>query len=222
MNLAEHLLKMRELAEKAAGEAALQIRVPAANALRGSILNRISVGGKASDGRSIGQYSTKAAYYTKKKFVKKGAFKPTGKKESAEYATINIKTKKANLPKRNTAIVSGKKIFIKTQTGFHYEERQAMYLPGGYKELRSIQGFTIGQVNLSYSGDLLLDYQQTVSAKETLIGFTKEKQSLIRQGLEGKGKFNKNIFKATTEEIENYNKECAAGYAGLTLKILGR
>lgn len=187
MNLAEHLLRMRELAEKAAGEATMQIRVPAANALRGNIINRIQNQGVGSDGGKIGSYSRKPAYYSKRQFVKKGAFKPAGKSGADKF--------KNGLP------------------------HKSMYVPGGYGQLRDIQGRQSGYVDGTYSGDMMLDYQQQVTTKETLLGFTKEKESVKRKAFEQRFK---PVFRATTQEVQDYNKECAAGYAGLTLKILGR
>lgn len=79
MNLQQHGERLKQLAAKTSAQATLSIRVPAANRLRGSVINRIANDGKASDGSKIGSYSTKPAYFSRNQFAKKGAFKPQGK-----------------------------------------------------------------------------------------------------------------------------------------------
>lgn len=75
MTMPEYISKMQELAAISA-EAAI---IPAANEMLAEIKNRIVIDGKGSSGNQIGQYSTKAAYFSQQQFDKKGAFKPRGK-----------------------------------------------------------------------------------------------------------------------------------------------
>lgn len=186
-NLQQHLERIQRLALAASKEATLAIRVPAANRLRATVINRIVNEGKASDGSKIGNYSTRPAYYNRDAFVRKGSFRPVGK--------------------------TGKTVFANGKA------HRSMYLPNGYLQLRSIQGRRTDTVNLQYSGDMVLDYQQQVTDTSILIGFTKKLQSDKRKGNEKR--FGKPIFKPTTGEISAYNKECAQGYEALSLKILG-
>lgn len=79
MDLVEYQARLSRLAQEAKEASAQLVIVPAANKLLATIKNRIAVEGKDSSGGSIGQYSTKAAYFTKEQFVKKSAFRGQGK-----------------------------------------------------------------------------------------------------------------------------------------------
>lgn len=79
MNITEYNNKLKQLIGEKSGQLALSIRIPAANRMLATIKNRIINEGKSSTGADIGQYSRKPAYFSRDKFVKKGAFKGQGK-----------------------------------------------------------------------------------------------------------------------------------------------
>lgn len=181
MNLQEYTNNLKQLAGDASAKLALNIRVPAANMMLATIKNRIIREGKASDNSEIGRLSTKPAYFSRKAFVVKGAFKPQGKNGARKGA-------------------------------------KSMYLPEGYAQFKGIQGRERSKANMQLSGSMMLDYQQAIQGATILQGFTNKKESDKRKGNEAR--FNKRIFPATEQEIQAYNKECAEGYAELTVKIL--
>lgn len=81
MDILEYYSKLQELVTASSKQLAQQAVVPAAQELLAETKNRIQSDGKKSDGSSIGQYSTKTAYYGREAFDKKSSFKPpTGKK----------------------------------------------------------------------------------------------------------------------------------------------
>lgn len=185
MTLEQYRDKIRNIVQQSSAQATSVIRVPAANKLRAAIINRIANEGKATNGSLIGTYSTKPSYYTKKQFVKGGAFKPQGK--------------------------TGKSAFD------NGKPHKSMFLPQGYTELRNIQGRRTDIMNWEYSGDLMLDFKQQETQTAILIGFTRIDQSKKRKGLEARFK---PAFSPSKEEINDYNKECAAGYAKLISQTL--
>lgn len=193
------------------------VAVPLANEMLAEVKNRIVLDGKKSDNTQIGQYSVKSAYFEKKVFDKQSAFKPTGKKESILYSTVNINTGKVKSPKRRTITSFGEKIYSKGEKGFQYDERMTMFLAGGYKELRLIQGKPIDKINENYTGSTLAAYQQAQGEGFIVQGFTTQKSSLIRHGQELK---RGDIFKPTKEELATYNTEFSKGIQDLQVKIL--
>lgn len=193
MTLEEHNAKLQTLASQASQKAREGIVVSAGYSLLGAIKNRIIKDGKNSSGAQIGTYSTKPAYYPRGAFIKKGAFKPQGKNQI--FAQDGTRNKK-----------------IKRDKG-----RKTMYLPEGYKELRQIQGRESGFVNLEYSGDLMLSYQGEPTDTAMLLGFTKESQLKKKEGLEGRYG---DVFHATKEEIDAYNKEVIEETNKLTVQLL--
>lgn len=161
-------------------EEALRIRVPAANMLLATTKNRIVQQGKATDGSRIGSYSTRPAYFSKKQFVKKGAFKGVGKN-------------------------GGK-------------PRKTMYIANGYTGFRQAQGLQTAFVNAELSGDLMLSYVSVPKDNGNITqGLNTQKSALKRAGLE---KRFKPFLASTKDEIAEFNKECALGFAELTIKTL--
>lgn len=180
MDIKEHLARIKELAAKVSVSEALRIRVPAANALLAATKNRITDEGRASDGSKIGSYSTKPAYYSRKKFVKKGAFKGVGKN-------------------------GGK-------------PRKTMYIADGYKGFRGVQGLQTAFVNMELSGDLMLSYVSVPKENGNITqGLNTQVSANKRAGLE---KGFKPFLRSTKEEIDEFNKECALGFAELTINTL--
>ncbi len=173
----EHLERTRLLIEKLKDKARANIFVPATTRLLGEVKNRIQLDGENTSGGQIGQYSTEPMYATREQFDRGSSFKPQGKKQVVNNGQ---RTKKTKGP-----------------------DRKSMYLPGGYKELRNIQGKPIDKVNLTYRGDLMNSYQQTVKENEIVQGLVSEKESLKRQGLEKKYG---SVLKPQKEEIQRYQK----------------
>lgn len=179
MTAEQALDNLKNVIEAARQESILKVAIPATTRLLGEVKNRIQRRGEKTDGSQIGQYSVKPMYASIEQFDKKSAFKPQGKRESIEYATVNIHTKKAKRPKRQTVKNFGETIPTRNQEGFNFEERKSMYLPGGYKELRNIQGKDISKVNITYRGDLMNDYQQAVGDTEITHGLVSEESALM-------------------------------------------
>lgn len=94
---------------------------------------------------------------------------------------------------------------------------KSMYLPGGYKQLRDIQGRPTDKVNLNYSGSTMASYQLQPLKDAVVIGFVNEKSSRVRKALEKK--YGRSYY-ATQKEMDNYNKEVAEESKKLTLQIL--
>lgn len=210
----EYRERLKQILEKAQQAKTEEIIIPAANAMLAAIKNRISRDGKASDGSLIGSYSTKPAYFSKKSFNKKAAFKPQGKSgftgqkivSAKQYRVVKVKLKSGKIVER---IVEEKKLKIVKHIP------KSMYLEDGYFQFRGIQGLDNGKVNLFYTGDLLASYVLRSNSQGVYLGFDKEKQSELRKVLEDK-KYKKKIFNASPQEIEEYNKEVAQALSEIT------
>lgn len=187
MDLLQYRDKLNVLAE---GLNAVTERVYVENSIEllAAIKNRIANEGKNSSGSLIGNYSTKPMYATVDQFAVPSAFKARGKR-SVQAITYKVSNRKKT----------------KTSVSKDFRPTQSMYLPGGYKELRNIQGRRVDIVNLTYRGDLLNNgYQMQSVENAILLGFISERFKIIRQGLEkrfGGGE----IFHATSEEMEQFN-----------------
>lgn len=74
----------------------------------------------------------------------------------------------------------------KKATGDHAngKARRTMYLPGGYKELRDIQGRKTDFVNLKYSGSLEKSINVLRHEKDVVIAITDGDESNKRHGME--------------------------------------
>lgn len=73
-----------------------------------------------------------------------------------------------------------------------------MYLPGGYKQLREIQGRESEYVNLDYTGSLRRSIQTGRIGGRLALGFTDEERFAVAQELEER--FNAAIFSVSVEE----------------------
>lgn len=93
---------------------------------------------------------------------------------------------------------------------------KSMYLPGGYKQLRDIQGRPTNQINEFYTGDTMLAYQMQSKDKEVLLGLVNERAAKIRHGQE---KMFGRIFSATDDEIKEYNQNVSKESADLVTSI---
>src|SRR5690606_11768650 len=96
--------------------------------------------------------------------------------------------------------------------------RKTMYIETGYRGLRDIQGYPTNIKNLTYSGDMMRDYQLNVQDNSIVLGFVSEAQSKKRKSNEKREGVR--IFSATREEIEQYEKDFYEEYKDFaTLKF---
>lgn len=92
MLLTEYQDNLRKLADVTTQRALDSVVVPAANELLAKIKARISQAGKNSKDQSIGQYSTKPAYFNKEQFIQRSKFRNVGKTGKATKSTMYIPT----------------------------------------------------------------------------------------------------------------------------------
>lgn len=205
MSVEEYQERLRQVIQQAGQSSVELILVPAANALLANIKNRISREGRATNDGNIGMYSQRPAYFSKKAFNKKAAFKPQGKTgftgekivSENKYKVVKVKLKDGRTIEK---IVSEKKYKVVKHVP------KSMYLAQGYFQFRGIQGLDNSKVNLFYTGDLMASYVLQVSGQSVFLGFDKESKARLRKILEQK-KYKMRIFSATPDELEEYNKE---------------
>lgn len=78
-------------------------------------------------------------------------------------------------------------------------ERKSMYLNQGYKQLRQVQGYESGYVNLHYSGDLFTDTSGLKIDGESVV--VKVSRKINQQKISGlSDKYGKATFKHTKQE----------------------
>lgn len=199
MTLIDYQMKLNGLA---AAEARLLTErgfIVAATRMVASINQRIIRRGQASDGGKIGAYSSKAGYYGKNAFVKKSSFKAQGQRGfKGEKVVYN--------QKKGTA-----KIVKKTP--------KTMFLSGGYKQLREVQGRESNFVNLEYTGSLMNDLKVGTSASSVVIGFTSEAESKKRHALEKK--YGKKIFSGSKDDFQKYNDALTLETKTIVKQLLG-
>lgn len=94
---------------------------------------------------------------------------------------------------------------------------KTMYLPGGYKQLRSIQGRRTDVKNYEYTGDLMLSFGFAKNDAGVAIGFNSERSAVKRKGLEAK--FGA-AFPPSKKEIEDYKEEVTEQSKILQIDIL--
>lgn len=168
-------LKKQKSVMQAAAEEAL---AEAAKATHMKVSNRIFIQGKAADDSKIGNYSTKPLVVSKGAFVNKSAFKQssrTNKKGSTRPLYIKFKNAKKATP--------------------------VMVLPGGYKQLKSIQNLQSGYVDLVYSGRTQRSFIGSLR-KFGRYGWAAvlRGNKAAERGVLNENKFGKKIFALTKEE----------------------
>lgn len=132
-------------------------------------------------GAKLGQYSTKPTLIGAKSFINKGG------------ANSFFTAQKKKEPKGQWRTIKGKHLFI---------------LEGGYKELRQVQGLQTSEVNLQYSGELLLSGINTNFGENVYqVKFVNQLSTDKGRGFEKKR--GKKVFYASKEE-----KEKAVNFAG--------
>lgn len=162
-----------------------EIVYPVATATMDKMRQRLFQTGTQGDGSKTGNYSTEPIYASKSQFKNTGGFRPQGKNAKK---TANGKLKKGQKNKKDGS------------------ERKTMYLPGGYKELRHVQGMETGFVNLQYSGDLFTDFTKLTIVKDSVVA--KTSREINKKKIEGlTKKYGQSLFKHSNEEREFFNKE---------------
>lgn len=124
-------------------------------------------------------------------------------------------------------IYAGRKQFVKS--GFspkgkfgdvrfeNGKQHETMYLSGGYKELRQIQGRRTDIKNYDYSGETLLAFGLEATNDGANIGFRTKRASEIRRGLEAK---NGAAFPPSEGEKEQYKKQVVERLTELQVNAL--
>ncbi len=194
------------------------ITVSIGQALVASNIERIHQDGKAVDNTLIGQYSTKDILVGKKSFIKESAWNTLYKNN----IQLNKRLKRAQKAKTKAAFkdfATFEKASIreenikKNYSGWRTIKKNGklyklILLPGGYKQLRAIQGRKTDKVNLNYSGKLQSELNLVVVNNKADIGFTTSYGGTISEALEDKyGKKIWGVSKADKKEIINIIKE---------------
>ena len=81
--------------------------------------------------------------------------------------------------------------------------KSTMYLPGGYRQLRALQGLEVRKVNLEYTGELNRSMRAIVNKGKVRIGFRTKKNTLKAEGLEKKYRLVGKIFKPSKAELRD-------------------
>lgn len=161
-----------------------KIVFPVATAMLDKMRQRLFQQGISGDGNKTGNYSTTPMYASKSAFVG-GGFSPRGKNAKK---TASGKLAKGSKNKKDGAV------------------RKSMYLAGGYKELRQVQGKETAFVNLQYSGLLFTDFSKLVVEGDTVIAKVGTKESADKLSWLS-DKYGKETFKHTKEEKAFFVKE---------------
>lgn len=93
------------------------------------------------------------------------------------------------------------------------------YLAAGYKQLRQVQGRENSFVNLEYTGSMMNDLKVGNSGNSIVIGFTSEKESKKRKGLEKK--YNGSIFAGSKDDFAAYKEAVVLETQQLVKEISG-
>tara|TARA_R110000868_G_scaffold218088_3_gene468261 strand:+ start:198 stop:833 length:636 start_codon:yes stop_codon:yes gene_type:complete len=137
-----------------------------ATTIRAEIAFRVFNKGIATGKGFIGSYSTKEMLATKSQFTKKSAFKQSMVVTNRITYSSNLKTKKLKASKGGQ---QKRPLWIKFPKAS--KAVPVMRLPGGYKQLRSIQGKYSNTVNLQYSGKLKAGWIIQGSNSSYVVGF---------------------------------------------------
>lgn len=157
---------------------------PVATVMLDKMRQRLFQQGVSGDGNKTGNYSTTPMYASKSAFIG-GGFSPRGKNAK--------KTATGKLAKGSKNKSDG--------TG-----RKSMYLSGGYKELRQVQGKETSFVNLQYSGLLFTDFTKLAVDGDTVVSKVGTKESADKLSWLS-DKYGKDTFKHTKEEREFFKIE---------------
>lgn len=169
-----------------------------ATSMIGVVKTRIHEEGRAADNSNIGTYSTKEMYASKSQFVGSG-FTPLGKIKTGKDVSAGTATTKVSF-KNSKGKVKTKKVAIKKD----FTERKSMFLPGGYKQFRQVQGRPADKVNLSLSGDMNTQLTVQPTAKGYGYGWPEGdiKGGRLQRAKHLEKKYGKKIWALTDEEIQ--------------------
>lgn len=156
---------------------------PVATQMSRLFTERVFDKGIGGDNSQIGIYSTKPLYASKKAFRNAGSFKGQGKNA---VKSENGKLAKGSKKKKDGSL------------------RKSMYLTGGYKELKSIQGLESSFVNLTYRGDLRRGLKLATEKDIVILKVAGLNEKKV-DGLTDK--YGADTFKHTKEEKEFFKKE---------------
>ena len=156
-------------------------------------------------------YSEDPVYVTQNVFNNKGAFKPVGKfgkdaNISSGFSDVATKKKKTKVIKADGS------------------DRTSMYLPGGYKQLRQIQGLPVNVVNLEYSRRMTQNIKPLKALAENefkfvaIIGATNDEE---KKKMAGNFKRYGDFLKITAEVAKVINVIPPARIKEIFKKILG-
>ena len=144
-----------------ANQAEERLVVIGAVAMQASMLKRIFERGQATSGAGIAsKYSSSPTRYEKKDFKKSpSAFQPIGKKTLTDIKTTSKGSK--SVLKATIKVAKG--------TPKPAATLKTMYLAGGYKMLRQVQGLQVNFVDLHVSGSLMQSIRIVTVSKEVQI-----------------------------------------------------
>jgi len=192
---------------------------PAAAGLLLAIRNRVKNKGEATDGSQLRKYSTKQMYAAQSQFVG-GGFFGYGKTSAND---ITLDTYTINKLRKGKLEPTKKGLYNPILVRKNYQQRKSMYLPGGYKELRDIQGLRTDITNMSYGGQMLNDYQEGRQGDAIVLGLTTQRSADVYNGQAyGTGKMaGRGVFlQASASEIEEFEKRALFSLKRLTVGII--
>ena len=158
------------------------ILIQIAKEIEGLWKYRIFTAGKAANDSTIGRYSTNSTYVSIEAFEKTSAFN-------------------SRVEPRKRAVNKGK------SPGGAGSPRTTIDLPGGYAELRQIQGRESTFVNLDYTGSLRLSFQIGTRGEAVVYGTPNVTETNKKRWLEQH--FAKDIFSLSDEEVAAGSEVCA-------------
>lgn len=208
--------KLRDLYGLVSGDLAKSALEKPAMGLYAAVRRRVFTEGKNSDDNNTGQYSVKPMYATKEMFAKPGSFYAQGKSVRLGYTqgdklVPTYQLRRGEIKPTNRAI----KNFSAVKS--NNKPRKAMYLPQGYKELRTIQGLRTDIVNLDYRGELKRDFAIAKDDQAYEIGFKSKPQSDKRFAVERQ--FGP-VFYPTDKEKQKYLLAASFNLNRLTIGTL--
>jgi hypothetical protein len=160
-------------------------------------VKRIFVEGIGGDGAKIGQYSTKPMLASKEQFVKESAFKQS----FVDPDTGAIVDSPMDGDKAFWLTFKNKKTGVKNK-----KATPLMFLGGGYKEFKKIQGRESNFVNLKLTNNLNFDFTNSLTLEgDIYMTGTKRKENSDKVEWMS-DKYGKETFKLTKEEKELFTK----------------
>lgn len=186
-----------------------------------AIKERVKNTGVGSDGQQLRKYSTTPLYASPNQFIR-GGFNAQGKNNVfgntiGDRLVPTVTTKRSRL--KSEKIKAKRYTLVKP----NYQKRKTMYLKEGYKELRDIQSLPTDITNMSYSGQMLGDYQKEILGDSILLGITTEESANKYKGntfgtskMEGRGRF----LQASDAEMSAFTEKASFNLRRLTNGIL--